>query len=294
MDPVTPIEMNALFDDAIRAARGWEGHLGKKKTGKAETAFMALKSGRLETGTPNLSIHALKKSDFEKENIYLGPEVEEHFQGKSGLAYYLVPLPVMLFPARGAQYRLLEADLDITPVEAGQDVAIQAIFPEPMWKPILAWGGVMRLGLDSRLTWGMEVKKTEAELAKLKGELALRVKNVNQMKSFIRLLSVEHTLGRMEIEAQYHPRRAMWRLDSKAAIRAQKQTLLVLLLKAPRDVRQVKLSVALQAEPSYDWLIMQVEHVFEHLPEAVRSAIKRRKGLPMQFFDSWTLDLAKE
>jgi hypothetical protein len=291
MEPIQRVETASLLRVAIDAAYKWETPLGKGRKGKAERAFEALDKGRLELGHPQAKTQRLRPRDFEERGLALSPEVKKSMRGQEAYAFYVVPVPVLLFPGRGAQYRLLESQFTFRARRGERQPAIHSIFPEPLWKPVLNWGGRLDLALDGNLKWGAEVEQTEARIGKLSSQLAGRVGNLNQLTGFIKIVPFEHSLGRMEIEAQHSDRTAMWRLDSQRAIRGQKQTRLVVLLQAPKKASQVRLEAAAQAEVAFDWLTAQVSHVFDRLPEAIQHIIKREKGLPLQDFQTWTLDL---
>jgi hypothetical protein len=292
METIRPVDTNQLLNTAIEEARRWETPLGKVRRGKAEEAFEALSNGRIELGHPQAHTQRLRPKDFEKHGIPLAPEIKKAMRGKQGYAFYVLPVPVLLHPGRGAQYNLLESQITF---QAGQDQrqpAIQRIFPTPLWNPVLDWGGKLHLALNGNLEWGAEVAETEVEIGNLSGELTGLVNNLNQLAGFIRIVPFEHTLGRMEIEAQFASTTAMWRLDSRRVIQSQQHVRFIVLLKVPKEVEQVQIEAAAQAEPSFDWLTAQIDHVFERLPEAIRQIVKKREGLPMQDFQTWTLDLA--
>ena len=156
---------------------------------------------------------------------------------------------------------------------------------------MLDWGGSLNLALDGGLEWGAEVEQSETKIAKLKGQLSGRVKSQNQLTSFLKILLFEHTLGKMEIEAQYTAGTAMWRLDSKKAIRNQKHVKFIILLKVPKEIEHIQMKAAIQAEVDFEWLTAEVSHVFKRLPQAIQQIIKREKGLPLQNFNEWTMDL---
>jgi len=291
MEPIGRVETAELLDVAIVQARKWETPLGKGRKGKAERAFEALKKGRLELGHPQAKTQRLRPRDFEERGLTLSPEVKNSMRGKEGYAFYVVPVPVLLFPGRGAQYRLLESQLAFDVKRGQRRPAVHSVFPEPVWTPVLNWGGSLNLALDGNLQWGAEVEQSEARIGRLGGGLAGRVGNLNQLTSFIKIVPFEHSLGRMEIEADHSDRTAMWRLDSKRVFRGKKQTRLVVLLQAPREASQVWVEAAAQAEVSFGWLTAQISHVFDRLPEAIQGIVKRQKGLPLQDFRTWTLDL---
>jgi hypothetical protein len=295
MDTLKSVDTQALLELAIDAARQWEGDLSGQRKGKgqAQAAFEALRRGRIELGNPQAHTLPVRPKDFKARNLDLSPEIKQSMSGADGYAFYLVPVPVLLFPGRGAQYRLLESQMAFKGMRGARQPAIHAIFPEQLWQTVLTWGGKLHLGLDGNLKWGAEVEQTELKIGKLGGELAGMVKNKNQIASFIKLLPFEHTLGRMEIEAQFSSGTAMWRLDNQKVIRGQKHVQLVVLLKVPKEIHQVQVEAAAQAEVSFDWLTAQVSHVFERLPDTIQQIIKNRKGLPLQDFQTWDLQLAQ-
>ena len=284
-------DTNALLDDAVAVSRKWEAALGDGKKGRAEKAFTALRKGRLELGNPEGFAHRLTEKEFTDQGVDLSAAIKRSMRGDKGYNYYLLPVPLLLFPGRGAQYRLVESQLKIIGGKKEREVAIFRIFPQPEWVPVLDWGGSLNLALDAGLDWGAEVSQVEAKLATLEGELAGRVYQTNKSSSFIRVYQYEHSLGRMEIEAQHTDRRAMWRLDSKKVIRGQKQTRTVLLVKVPKEIGLIRLEAAAQAEVSFDWLTAQVNHVFARLSEKLQSIIEQRKGLPLQDFATWDIQL---
>ncbi len=291
MEPFQPVKTTQLLDEAISTARRWETPLGKAKKGKAEEAFEKLKNGQLQMDNPQALIQRLRAKDFEAQKLALLPDIKNSMGGKDGYAFYLLSVPVLLFPEKGAQYRLLESLFTFEAQEEQRPLGIHNIFPTPFWKPVLDLGGSLNLALDGGLEWGAEVDLAESKIAKLGGQLTARVQNKNQLTSFLKILLFEHSLGKMEIEAQYSAGTAMWRLDSKKAIRSQKHVRFVMLLKVPKEVEQIQLQAALQAEVDFGWLTAEVSHVFERLPQAIRQIIKREKGLPLQDFQNWTLHL---
>lgn len=291
MKTLKRIETQKLLASAIVSSQKWEGTLGKKKKGKAEKVFEALANGRIELGNPQAYICRLDAADFERNGTTLSPEIAKSMQAKDGYHFYVLRVPVLLFPARGAQYRLLESQLTFAPIQGNRAPAIQSIFPEPFWKPVLNFGGKLDLALDGNLNWGVGISANKTQLAKLDNQMAGRAATMNQLVSFIKVIPFEHTLGRMEIESQFSSKRAMWRLDSSQVIRSQKHTQLIVLLKAPKDAKQITLEGVAQAEVSFDWLTAQVEHILKRLPKAIQNIIKNRKGLPLQHFQTWTINL---
>ena len=291
MKTIQSIDTTQLLNTAITEARKWETPLGKGGRGKAEEAFEALRRGRLELGHPQAHTQRLRPQDFEARGLALSPEIKKSIRGKQGYAFYLVPVPTLLFPGRGAQYRLLESQFTFSVKRGQRHPAIHAIFPEPLWKPVLDWGGKLHLALDSNLHWGVEVAQTEIQIGKLSGQLAGRVENLDQLAGFIKIVPFEHNLGRMEIESQFASQTAMWRLDSQRVIRDEKHVRFMLLIKAPKEVEQVKVEAAAQAEVSFDWLTAQINHVLDRLPESIQQIVQDRQGLPLQDFQTWTLNL---
>jgi hypothetical protein len=293
LEPIQPVNSQPLLQEAIASAQKWEGDLGERgKAKKAEAAFTALANGRIELGHPQGHTLRIRRQTFEDHGLLLSPEIIASMKGKDGYAYYAIAIPTLLYPGRGAEYRLLECGLTFTAAKKSRQPAIETIFPEEQWKPVLDWGGNLHLALDTMLQWGVEVEGIEAALGDLSGELAGRVANSNALTSFIKIAPFTYSLGRMEIVAEKSSQTAMWRLDSKESIRGRDGRFVVL-LKAPKEVTQIQIEVAAQAEPSFTWLFAQVEHVFDRLPAAIQAIIRREKGLPLQDFQTWTLDLPK-
>lgn len=291
MEPIHPVDTSQLMEEAIQAAQKWETPLGKARKGKAQEAFEALRQGQIKLDNPEARLQRLRPADFETQGLDLSPGIKQSMQGKEGYAFYLLTIPVLLYPGRGAQYRLLESSFTFDVIRGQRLLAIQNAFPKPVWKPVLDFGGSLTLALDSNLEWGVELDPVQVNIAKVSGELAGRVANQDQLESFIKITPFSYSLGRMEIEATFSSATAAWRLDSKEALRSQANMQFVILLKVPKEVARIKVEAAAQAEPSFNWLIAQVEHVFERLPDAVKQILQRGQGMPMQDFQTWTLDL---
>jgi hypothetical protein len=233
----------------------------------------------------------LRLKDFEAQGLALSQDIAQSMRGKEGYEFYLLPAPILLFPDRGAQYRLLETQFAVTVESGARPLAIHNTFPRPIWKPVLDFGGELTLALDSHLDWGAEVEQMELKLAKLGGELAGRVGNKNSLASFIKLRPFNYSLGRMEIEATYGTATAAWRLDSKRLFHSQDNMEFIMLLKIPKEVKQIRVEAAAQAEASFNWFIAQVEHVLERLPQAIQQLVTQKKAPPLQDFQTWTLKL---
>lgn len=293
LEPIQPINSQPLLQEAIASAQKWEGDLGEKgRAKKAEAAFTALSNGRIELGHPQGHTLRIRRQAFKEHGLLLSPAIAASMKGKDGYGYYVIALPTLLYPGRGAEYRLLECQLTFAADKKSRQSAIETIFPEQQWKPVLDWGGSLHLALDTLLKWGVEVEGIEMALGDLSGELAGRVANSNALTSFIKIAPFTYSLGRMEIVAEKSSQKAMWRLDSKESIRGRDGRFVVL-LKAPKEVTQIQIEAAVQAEPSFSWLFAQVQHVFDRLPAAIQAIIRREKGLPLQDFQTWTLDLPK-
>ena len=295
MEPIRVIQTEELLNQAITEAQKWEGQLGKKTKGRAEKAFEALKAGRFDLGNPQNYIQRLNMDDFESHELELLPEIKKSLREVDGYAFYIVKVPVLLFPGRGAQYRLLESQFTFYAEEDESQPAIQSIFPEPHWKPILDSGVSLDLALDGSLKWGAEVDLDESELGKLGGKLSGRVSNQNKLTGFVKVISLEHNLGQMEIEAQHSDKVAMWRLDSKNAIRRQKQMQFVILIKVPVSIRQLWIEAAAQAEVSFEWLTAEIRHVLIRLSDNIQRIVRKKAGreIPLQKFERWEINLPK-
>ncbi len=130
------------------------------------------------------------------------------------------------------------------------------------------------------------------QIPKLDDQLTNFVDRQNRLRGFMGVTPpFEHNLGRMEITTAFGPSTAAWRLDSAKTIRSQGNMPFVIVTKVPKAVTQITIEAAAQAEPSFTWLTAQVSQVFDRLPQAIQQIIRGRKGLPLQDFQTWTLDL---
>jgi hypothetical protein len=293
-DALSKEEIDALLDEAITAAEKWEGELGAKGTSPAADAFRALKEGKLSLGSPEATLRVFRSQDLEEYGIQVEPHIRREMRAKEGWTYLLLNLPVLLFPGRGAQYDLVEAALAVTSTRTtGRQPAIHAIFPEAKWQPVLEWGGQLELALDGGLTWGAELKRTDFVFSQLGSELAGRVGNENALVSFMRVLPFQYDLGRAVIEAQWAGGEAMWRVDSAEEIRGNKQVQFVTIIKVPKEVEQIKVTGLAQAEVSFQWLTVQIRHIFEHLSRKTQEVLQKRKGIALQDQQTWTLSILK-
>lgn len=299
MDKIQPIDTQHILSEAILAAQKWEAELGEPTTGKgasrrkgkAERAFEALQHGMLKVENPQAYLERLRLKDFESMSIPISSDIRKSMNAPDGYRYYKLIAPVLLFPGRGTQYRLVESQFTFNVPQDQRRPGIHSIFPTAEWCPVINWGGDLQLGLDSELNWTVGVDKIKVSAGKLDGEIAGRLVPAAQMSSFIQVGKFVHSLGRMEIEATHTAQTAMWRLDSQRAIRSQGQMQFVTLIKIPKELRQIRLSAAIQVEPNFDWLVAQVHHVLDHLPEALLGIFEKRKGLALQAFEEWKLDL---
>ncbi len=137
-----------------------------------------------------------------------------------------------------------------------------------------------------------DVDEKPLHIPKLDDQLTNFVGRQNRLRGFMGVTPpFEHNLGQMEITAAFSPSTAAWRLDSAKTIRNQGNMPFVIVTKVPKAATQITIEAAAQAEPSFTWLTAQVSQVFDRLPQAIQQIIRGRKGLPLQDFQTWTLDL---
>ena len=86
--------------------------------------------------------------------------------------FYLISIPVTLFPKAGWAFTRLECYLEFCPEEndANQRPIIHDIFPDNIWQEILTFEDSLNLGLDENLAFRAEVEKLEGNWKKLSGE----------------------------------------------------------------------------------------------------------------------------
>src|SRR5438132_13506289 len=105
LDPIIPVDTNTQLAEAISIATHWEGTLGTSSKGKAQQAFEALRQGKFEIKDPHSYTRCLNMNTFQELKQQLSPSVVATLSASDGYRVYLIGVPVLLFPGRGAQYR---------------------------------------------------------------------------------------------------------------------------------------------------------------------------------------------
>ena len=281
---IIPIETEKLFISAIEEAHHLESTLGSKtkyKKGKAELAFESLREGRIEIGDPNGYTYKIDPHDDFQLSHSMVADQERY-------AYYVIVEPILIFPKRGAQYKNLECQIEFVGPK-DQSVSVLNIFPKSEWKTVLSWGGDLGVFLKEDFEWGLATEKLELITKKAKATASVGLVDKNSLSGFIQVHPFRYNLGRMDIEAQHSNSIAMWRFDSGFSIRKQKTVSLLVLLKIPKDIKEIQIEVAAQAIVSFEWLTAQLEHVLSGLSEALQNTLSKRNSIPLQKFESWKL-----
>ncbi len=274
-------DVEKIISASIIEAHRWESELGQKKTGKAEKAFRALQEGYIEIGGPQNFVTSVPHKDI--SNISTRGSAQ-----KRKFNYYIIQNPILLYPGRGAQYRLLEVQMKFGASKAKDNPSILNIFPANYWKPVFSWGSNFSLCLDGDFQW----KIFDSSNVMFPPKSLPTVQN--KINSYIKVLPFEFEPGRMEVTSQLSSTKAMWRIDSKKIIGNQKKLSFVTVIQVPAHVRQLKLETAIQAEISFEWLAAQISHVYAKLADSISQLseiFEKRQGLPLQSFKTWTIDL---
>ena len=136
MNIIDPTSLNDLLAESIEIAHKMESELGDEAdTGAAEAAFKALKEGYIKMDNPEALAQRWRPADFEAKGITLSDPVKKTMQGKKGYAFYLIPIPVLMHPGRGAEYHLLESEFSFSVKPKERPLSIRNIFPISLWKP---------------------------------------------------------------------------------------------------------------------------------------------------------------
>jgi hypothetical protein len=291
------LEQSREWIDALfKEVQEEEGTLAGGETlalGPGGQAVQALRESSVRFGHPHNRLTRLTPRLFSDLGIELDPIQRQQMDGR--FDFYYLTLAVSPYPKRGAQFQLLECRLTFPNEEA----IIQSMFPEPRWRKVLEWGGGMKLGLNGNLEWEAGIPGHKiGELAWIEGLPQARIKDENEMTSFIAVSDYAFSAGRPEITAVgLGDTQASWRLQNPE-LQEGRRLEFVLVFKVPAATEQVQMLGKVIAEPKIAWLTAQIGDVFGELSATFHSIFGKRdeertgaERLPIGAYEKWTLTL---
>lgn len=265
-------QWGALLDEVGRLETPLSG--GRKlKAGEIERRLRRLADFQVAFGDPRARLVKLTTPMLKELGQTLDAGLRQQLREKFDL--HFLSLPVNLRPARGASFWRVECELTFRSL-AGPDPIVHSQFPRGEWQPVLEWGGHFTLALDAGLNWGVETPGgVPAQLGELPMVLQPRVAGQNGLAGFIRVGDFSFTLGRAAViaEGQGSPR-VSWRLEGQTVKRAQ-DLYFGVILKVPKGVTQLVVEGVVQADPEFDWLVTNLQNVWDGLGQSVQTLLAR-------------------
>lgn len=285
-----------VADDTLQALLAETERLEKTnpfESGRSvsKTAVNSLFQTRVSFGNPRNELIALTKDRFAAMNIELTPiyalQLENEFD------FYAMSLNVNLQPQLGAVFKLLGCRLQFR-VGAEESPIIQTIFPQNQWQSVINWGGSLKLGLTGSLNWEAGVAMPDtSSLAEIAPDLQAKIKNENEMNSFIVMPSYQYEIGRLDIAAGGEGGAdCFWQMQSPDL---QKSTSIKLnvVFKVPKGTQSIELSGLAYAEPKLSWLVASLQAIRHSISETLSTILQREdtSKLARGVEEQWTIQL---
>lgn len=179
--------------------------------------------------SPRLDVIPLTKEKFEQRNIQLPDDLEYRMKNND---FYLISIPVTLFPLAGWAFTRLECYLEFCPEEkdANQRPIIHEIFPEDVWQEILTFEDSLNLGLDENLAFRAEIEKLEGKWKQLSGDVQGKISANFGGKANLVVGPFSYRIRRSKILGRGRGNvQAFWRLDSNQYVQQEDVSLGVVL-----------------------------------------------------------------
>ncbi len=230
----------------------------EEELGRAGKAIMGLRETRVKLGDPTDNLTRLTPSRFEELGIPLDDGLRR--QMEEGFDFYYMTLHILLFPERGAEFKLLECQLDFGSEGDAKRPIVQTIFPQLKWRPVLEWGGGMTLALNGTLGWEAGFKDDEFKtVLQLKDIPLAYIKNQNDLKGYVVVRDYSFVKGRLQNAATGKGANACnWRIEDDK-LSQELAPNFVVVFKVPKDTEEITLTGVVAAETSIDWLTSELD-----------------------------------
>jgi hypothetical protein len=288
-------DSQALLDELFTEVQKKEGTMaGGVKLGVGGRTLDDLRATRISFGNPANDLIRLTPKLFSDLDLELS-EIHKR-QMRDQFDFYYMTLTLSLQVRGDVQFRRVIAWLGFGPKGPGEPI-VQTLFPQSLWKPVLSWGGGLKLGLDANLNWSVAVPDG-FDLQGVPAELQGKVGNENALKALIAMPDFSYELGRAEIAAAGEGNsECSWDIAQPSLAKTHNLKF-GLVFKVPRGTRRVELLGQATAEPSFNWLIANVSNVFSRLNTGLQDLLgqsddqrRGRERLPIGDHEHWSLDL---
>lgn len=286
-------ESEAFLTDLFQQVKMWESNLsGGETLGVGATTVERLLSTKIQFGNPTHNLTRLTPARFKQLGIELTPFIRQQMDERN---FYYMTIGVDMRPEPGLQFKVLACELNFGPKGLNEPL-IQTIFPQSRWRPVLSWGGGLSLALDGNLSWGVSVDASKlSQLLNLPDELKTSVTNKNDLKSLIVMPDYTYELGRFEIVAFGEGNsECYWYID-EPDLQKKATVQFGIIFKVPKETTSVELQGLVWTEPQMNWLVAQVENVFGHLSDQLKSLLGSKDKAANKFAqgaaEKWILPL---
>ncbi len=236
--------------------------------------------------SPKLDVIPLTKEKFEQDNLKLVDDLEYRMKNNN---FYLISIPITLFPKAGWAFTRLECHLEFCPEEndANQRPIIHDIFPDNVWQEILTFEDSLNLGLDENLAFRAEVEKLEGNWKKLSGEAQAKLSANLGGKANLVVGPFSYRIRRPEIYGTGKKDvKAFWRLDGTKYVQGEDVSLGVVLSVPKTRTLPVSASGVLRAYHDSQLLLSNIfKDWFPTFSSLLKSFFK--KGSPVQSEQKW-------
>jgi len=276
----------------LETARLKQGHMSAGATSKGSTvvALEELGNTRITFGHPEANLVHLTSGLLKKMGLELDAIQKARLKTDS---FYYLTIAVSMIPGDAVVYDQLKCELEFEASDGNRVPIIYKMFPGPEWKAIMQWGGELTLGLGADFNWSINLDLEKPEVMtffnQLPATIQAKVQNKNNYKGAIKIPSFSYSMGRAEISATGEGNTfGFW--DIQKPELKQSQTInFVMVFKAPKSVKKVKLTGKTTAGTSKNWLFSNLKPLLSSLSKSQTETVK--KGLPLGDYQEWDLKL---
>jgi hypothetical protein len=205
--------------------------------------------------------------------------------------FYYLTVPVTLMPRRGVQFTRVECRLNFGP-KGSREPIIQSIAPQRQWREVLEWGGAMKLKIDGKLDFSVDLEVPAPAIA-LPGAIKAHLAAQNDAQARIIVPDYSFKIGRAEITATGEGNsECFWRIESPQ-LREEQTVKFSVIFKVPRDVDRVELAGLVIASPDMNWLGANLRDVYEFLSDNLKALFRPNSEVQLGVGDheKWVLAL---
>lgn len=286
-------ENEQTLDELYNEVSAYQGTLaGGEKIDLAEkpNALLAFKQTQVSFGNPYDRLVKLTPALFEGTGGKLDDVLTSQMQ--TSYDFYYMTLNVSMRPQEDVQFSRVECQLNFS-IDGKDSVIVQTLFPSSEWKEVIQWGGEVNLGVTGSLGFdlGVSVDKTTLPV-----QVQAKVKNSNELNSFIAVPKFTFSMGRSDIEATGEGNSfAFWRIR-KPELKQTQTAKFGVIFKVPKGSTTLGLEAIAAVAPSIPWLTANLSSVIRFLSAPFKALFtkpeaEQEKSLSKVASEKWVLNL---